>query len=384
MLKGFKANASLGLPFLKLAQITHNSTGQLLFAELEWVLREEGAPRPIYNPTIEETSRDICDSLLGLIDSESGETGDLLSAFKKISGTLKENANRRKERLKAVEVGLSAAEELFEAAHELLEAVGKATEAVLDLLKNEYEEESTREASRLAGWAYHAICMAYPTASSASKAAASAMEATVSEVRATTASRLAPAASKRAAEASAADANAAAGMAKEAAKEASALAIQAAAGSLGLLKSFRDSALQAGMGITVEEAMALVVPRFRPWGMPQTSAHLAPQGKIEEIERGIQELEAIAAITEATTGTLDEMVSQTEGKAEGAEEAARNAEGAASRAAEAAAAAEAAGASPPEEVTPASGICRVADVRLIYVTPDFRKPRRRSWGNWTV
>lgn len=47
-LKGHQGDALLGLPFLKLTQIIHSSTGQLLFTEYEEVPRKEGAPRPIY------------------------------------------------------------------------------------------------------------------------------------------------------------------------------------------------------------------------------------------------------------------------------------------------------------------------------------------------
>ena len=337
MLKGFKEDASLGLPFLELAQITHSGTSQLPFAERQEVPGKEGAPPSPDGPTIEETSKDICASLLDLsklLDSESGE-GDLLSAFGKISETLKKNANIRRESSKAAEAELSAAGKLLEAAdgqskeaYELSEAVGRAKDTVLDLLK-EYEAEPTGEASREAGWAYYAICAAHSAARSASTAAASAMEATVSEVRAATASRVAPAAAKNDASASAADVNAAAGVVKVVAKEASALAVQAAAESLGLLKKFRD---------------------------------LAPPGTIEKIESGIKELEAISAITEAKKGIVKEMVSQAEDKAAGAEEAARNAAVAAEEARGAAEAAEwaverAAGARPRKEVTaPASGI----------------------------
>ena len=328
MLKGFKGDALLGSPFLKLAQITHSSTGQLLFAEHE-----------ICSPAIEATSNDICDSLLDfpkLLGSESGEKVDLLSAFEKISETLKENANKRTESLKAAEAELSAAEELLKAAddqssaaHELSEAVGKAKDAVNNLLIMQYETKPPRAGSQETGWARHEIFAAYSTARSASAAAASAMDATVSEVRAATASRVAPATSKEAASASAADVNAAAGVAKAAAKEASALAVQSAVESLGLLKNLRS---------------------------------LTPQEMIEEIESGIKELEAITAITEATTGTVGEMESETLGNSGGAEEAARNAARAAEVAGAAAEAAEgaverAAGARPRKEVTaPASGI----------------------------
>ena len=54
MLKGHREDALLGMPFLKLTQIIHNSTGQILFAEYEEIPRKEGAPRPIYpNDTTE-------------------------------------------------------------------------------------------------------------------------------------------------------------------------------------------------------------------------------------------------------------------------------------------------------------------------------------------
>ena len=366
MLKGFKQDALLGFPFLRLTQITHSSTGQLLFAEYQEIAEEEVIVSPIHIPTMEE----MCNSLLDfstLLDSESGEEGDLLSAFGKISETLKENAKNRKESLKAAAAGLSAAEELLEeaedqskAVHDLSVALGKAKDAVLDPLKKSYGAKPTKAASREADWAYQAICMAYSTARSASTAAASAMEATVSEVRATTTSLAAPAASKKTTEASVADVNAAAGMAKAAAKEATALAVQAAAESLGLLKKLRDS---------------------------------APRGTREKIERGIQELEAIAAITEATTGAVGEIVSQAEAKAADAEKAARNAAAAAEAAEAAGGTTEApdaavegvAEASPPKEVTaPASGIRRTVDGRLIFVTPAFRKLCRRSWRNWTA
>ena len=331
----------------------------------------------------EATLKDICDSLLDfskLLDSESDEKGDLLAAFGKISETLKENANKRRESFKAAAAGLSATEELLEeaedqsnAAHELSEALGKAKDAVLDSTKKGHGAKPIR-ISREAGWAYHALYMAYSTARSASTAAASAMEATVSEVRAATAAMMAPAASKRAAEASAADVNAAARAAKAAAKEATALAVQAAAEALDMLKKLRDS---------------------------------TPRGTMEKIERGIKELEAIAAITEATTGAMEEMVSQTEDKAADAEEAARNAVAAAAEAEEEAEVAEAAGGlaeaargpagvpegaiegvegtGPPKEVTaPASGICRMVDGRLTYGTPAFRKLCRNSLRNWTA
>jgi hypothetical protein len=48
MLKGHREDALLGLPFLKLTEIIHSSTGQLLFVEYEAVARKAGAPRPIY------------------------------------------------------------------------------------------------------------------------------------------------------------------------------------------------------------------------------------------------------------------------------------------------------------------------------------------------
>ena len=51
MLKGHREDALLGLPFLRLTQIIHSSTGQLLFAEYEGISRKESAPRPIYGPT---------------------------------------------------------------------------------------------------------------------------------------------------------------------------------------------------------------------------------------------------------------------------------------------------------------------------------------------
>ena len=54
MLKDHREDALLGMPFLKLTQIIHSSTGRILFAEYEEIPRKEGAPRPIYpNDTTE-------------------------------------------------------------------------------------------------------------------------------------------------------------------------------------------------------------------------------------------------------------------------------------------------------------------------------------------
>ena len=48
VLDGHQGDAFLGLPLLKRTQIIHSSSGKLLFAEYEEVLRKEGAPCPIY------------------------------------------------------------------------------------------------------------------------------------------------------------------------------------------------------------------------------------------------------------------------------------------------------------------------------------------------
>ena len=334
---------------------------------------------------IEETSKGICDSLLDLPKLlESGPKGDIVSAFEKISETLKENANNRKEGLKAAAAELPAAEELLEAvedqskaAYELSEAVDKAKDAVLGLLESEYKAKFNTATGRAAGSAYGAIWTAYVIARLASAAAASAMEATVSETRAATASKVAPTASRKTAEASAADAKTAAGVAKDAAKGASALAVQAAAGSLDQLKKLKD---------------------------------LMREGIVEEINRGIKELEAVVAVTEATKRIVGGMVLQTEGKAADAEQAARNATAAAAEAEAVGgtvAVAVTGGAvavttggtaetvrgekegeaeeSPPKEVTAPTGVIRRAvDKRLIHVTLDLRRRCRSSWRNWTA
>ena len=48
MLKGYGGDALLGMPFLKLTQIIHSSTGQILFPEYKEIPGKEGAPRPVF------------------------------------------------------------------------------------------------------------------------------------------------------------------------------------------------------------------------------------------------------------------------------------------------------------------------------------------------
>jgi hypothetical protein len=127
-------------------------------------------------------------------------------------------------------------------------------------------------------------------------AAISAMDAKVSEIRALSVSNTVTKALTPTAENSAADAKAAASVAKSAVEQATALAIQAMASALNLLKQLRDSTLLE---------------------------------RVEEIDNGIKELEAIKAITGVKTGIVGGMVLKTEAEAAKAEEAARSAKGAA-------------------------------------------------------
>ncbi|KAF8538817.1 hypothetical protein BDD12DRAFT_884061 [Trichophaea hybrida] len=242
---------------------------------------------------IDTTSALIYKSLLGLSD-QSGQDG-LLSNFDSISVILDKNAEERRTKSKTALVAaeeLSATQKLVEAAEKLSEAVDRAKDAVLDHLEKEFETTYTTVIGQMAGSTYGAIWTAYVISRLARTAAISAMDAKVSEGRAAYSSRMATKALKPTAENSVADAKEAASVARSAAKQASNLAVQAAASVLDLLKKLRDS---------------------------------GPSGIVEDINKGIKELEAIEAITGATITVVGGMVLETEGVAAKAEEAARSA-----------------------------------------------------------